>query len=384
MDVPRNTGGGVVKTQNVVAFRVDASLQIGSGHVMRCLTLANALREQGFTCFFVSREHQGNLNAEILRRGFEVRALPLCSTQERSAPASQTSEPAHAAWLGCEWEMDAEQTKAALGGAKPDWLVVDHYALDQRWERRLRERSPRIMVIDDLADRIHDCDVLLDQNLGRKAGDYDDLVPESCKRLIGPRYALLRPEFAALRGYSLRRRKKPALQNLLITMGGIDQPNATGVVLDALKDCPLPLDCRISVVLGKHAPWRAKVERQAANMPWVTEVAVAVDDMAQRMMQSDLVIGAAGSTAWERCVLGVPTLLLVLAPNQAQGARALHEAGAACSLGTVHDVEGTLRPVIQVLVQSDTLRRMAMVAAEICDGYGAYRVVDVMRLPLYE
>lgn len=302
-----------------IAFRVDASLQMGSGHAMRCLTLAEVLKGRGATCVFISREHPGHLNAVIRRRGFEVLALPAGADSRDPISLSPVGGPAHAHWLGCDWAVDAEQTKGAMGKDMVDWLVVDHYALDHRWERLLRDRCHQIMVIDDLADRVHDCDLLLDQNLGREVRDYDTLVPEQCVRLIGPRYALLRPDFAALRDHSLRRRAQPELRQLLITMGGVDQTNATGAALAALKDCLLPAGCRITVVLGGQAPWRAEVERLAACMPWPTEVAVAVDDMAQRMAESDLVIGAAGSTAWERCALGIPTLLVVLAPNQAQG-----------------------------------------------------------------
>lgn len=361
-----------------VVFRVDASLEIGSGHVMRCLTLADALRQRGATCVFVSRSHPGHLNAVIHQRGFDVLALPVDSNSGSPAVASPHSAPIHADWLGSDWLTDAAQTLEAIGGVTADWLVVDHYALDRRWEQRLRERCRRIMVIDDLADRVHDCDLLLDQNLGRNARDYDGLVPEHCARLIGPRYALLRPEFAALRDGSLQRRQQPALRRLLITMGGVDQANATGAVLQALKACPLPADCRITVVLGSHAPWRAEVERLAAEMPWPTEVAVAVDDMARRMAESDLVVGAAGGTAWERCTLGIPALLVALAPNQAPGAHALSDAGAARLLGDVHDVATNLKQAIAAMKQSDALADMSAAAAGVCDGHGAGRVIEAM------
>lgn len=360
-----------------VVFRVDASLEIGSGHVMRCLTLADALRQRGATCVFVSRSHPGHLNAVIHQRGFDVLALPVDSNSGSPAVASPHSAPIHADWLGSDWLTDAAQTLEAIGGVTADWLVVDHYALDRRWEQRLRERCRRIMVIDDLADRVHDCDLLLDQNLGREVYDYDSLVPDQCIRLIGPQYALLRPEFAKLRDYSLRRRQRSKLRQVLVTMGGVDQANVTGATLEALRSCQLPADSRITVVLGSQAPWRAEVERLASSMPWLTDVAVAVDDMAWRMAESDLVIGAAGSTAWERCCLGVPTLMVVLADNQREAAAHLEELGAAKVIDCRRQYAEALRSAVKRAIDDPTwLAAMSTQALSVTDGSGASKVVE--------
>jgi len=150
-----------------IAFRTDASSQIGTGHAMRCLTLADALREQDAECQFVCREHEGHLMGYIRSRGHDTHALP------RTRPSSSfESDLAHASWLGVDWQTDAAQTRQALGNAALDWLIVDHYALDRPWESALRSSCKRIMVIDDLADRQHDCDLLLDQNYGSSAERY--------------------------------------------------------------------------------------------------------------------------------------------------------------------------------------------------------------------
>src|SRR5690606_16519294 len=281
-----------------VVFRADASLEIGSGHVMRCLTLAEALKAIGAECHFVCREHPGHLNDHIRQRGFPVTSLPVTDYNPVGDPV-----PVHAPWLGCDWQTDSQQTSDILASIHPDWLVVDHYALDYRWEASLKNFYSRLLVIDDLADRHHDCDLLLDQNLGREAQDYFGLVPDNCALLIGPQYALLRPEFSELRDYSLSRRTQPALRQLLITMGGIDKDNVTGKVLTALQSSPLPEDCKILVILGATAPWLDQVRSLAEQMPWHTEVRVNVGNMAQCMADSDLAIGAAGSTSWERCCL---------------------------------------------------------------------------------
>lgn len=359
-----------------IAFRVDASLQIGTGHVMRCLTLADALKAQGADCHFISREHPGHLLEVIDQRGYKVHRL--------AAPVShakKAQEPAHAAWLGSTWQTDAADTAAILADLQPDWLVVDNYALDQRWEEALAPHYRQLLVIDDLADRAHNCDLLLDQNLGRQPAHYSQWVPAHCRVLTGPHYALLRPEFAALRAYSLQRRQaQPALRQLLITMGGVDQPNATGQVLQALKTCALPADCRITVVMGLTAPWLQNVQELAAQMLWQTDVVVNVSDMAQRMADSDLAIGAAGSTSWERCCLGLPTLLVVLADNQQASAQALEVAQAARLIGVVSDIAKQLPLAVLELVDSDSQNRMSLAASAITEGQGVEKILKAMGL----
>ena len=364
-----------------VAFRADASLDIGIGHVMRCLTLAEALHARGATCHFICREHPGHLLDNIRKRGFTAYALPLCEPDELSQDATETSQPAHAHWLGCDWQTDARRTGEILSTLKPDWMVVDHYALDTRWEETLKVHYKKLLVIDDLADRSHACDLLLDQNLGRAAVDYANLVPEHCTVLTGPRFALLRPEFAALREYSLQRRESPALKHLLITMGGVDQPNATGQVLEALKTCPLPADCKITVVMGSKAPWLGQVREIAATMPWPTEVRHDISDMAQVMADSDLAIGAAGSTSWERCSLGLPALIVVLAENQWAGARALLTAGAALLVGEASAIRQQLMPALAPLLSDELLVNMSRCASNITNGQGSTRVVERMECP---
>ena len=358
-------------------FRTDASLDIGTGHVMRCLTLAGALREKGASCHFICRPHPGNLIDRIRGIGFDVTILPL---DEPGGPGAQEARPlpAHAAWLGGNWRSDAQRTVAAMQSLQPDWLVVDHYALDRHWEHEVRPSCKHLMVIDDLADRPHECDLLLDQTLGRGADDYAGLVPERCAVLAGSRYALLRPEFAALRDDSLRRREAGKLSALLIAMGGVDQSNATGRVLQALPRYGLPQDCRLTVLMGAHAPSLEEVRTQAADLPWPCEVKVDATNVAELISRSDLAIGAAGGSSWERCVLGVPTLLVVAARNQQDVARALERAGAARVLGDVESIEESL-PVALADVGPTVLSGMSRSAAAVCDGLGTERVAGILR-----
>lgn len=363
------------KKPALVIFRADASLRIGTGHVMRCLTLAEALKSAGAECLFICREHPGNLIDHIKNSGFDV--LPLSYRPNATRPS-----PEHLQWLGEDWNTDAAQTIEALGGVIPDWLIVDHYALEAQWEQALRPKCDRLMVIDDLADRTHDADLVLDQNLGREAAEYSGLVSENCCLLIGPAYALLRPEFADMREYSLQRRAKPALKTLLITMGGVDQDNVTGNVLAALKASELPPDLQINVVMGPHAPWLGEVQRRATEMPWQTTVLVGINNMAQVMADSDLAIGAAGSTSWERCCLGLPSVVVVLAENQLPTAVALAAIGGAEVVKEPKNIDDGLPVVLRNMTQNNLagLRKLSEISRCITDGSGAQNVLRQLKL----
>jgi UDP-2,4-diacetamido-2,4,6-trideoxy-beta-L-altropyranose hydrolase len=356
----------------MVAFRVDASLQMGTGHVMRCLTLADALTERGAECHFICRAHPGHLIDLVQSKGYAAYSLRC----ESSKPAIEDGL-AHAAWLGASQQQDAQACFPILQAIQPDWLVVDHYALDSRWELELKPHYRQLMVIDDLADRFHQCDLLLDQTFGRDAADYRRWVPAKCTLLCGSQYALLRPEFATLRDYSLQRRANPQLHQLLITMGGVDKNNATGEVLKALRVCPLPADCQITVVMGSTAPWLSEVTNQAQSMPWPTRVRVGVSDMAQLMADCDLAIGAAGATSWERCCLGLPTVMLVLADNQRQVAQGLEKAGAALLIEGTHCIAERLHNYLSALADGlAALQTLSLAAASIVKGHGTNSVIQ--------
>jgi UDP-2,4-diacetamido-2,4,6-trideoxy-beta-L-altropyranose hydrolase len=358
-----------------VVFRVDAAIHIGIGHVMRCLTLANALQDRGIERQFICRELQGHMGEKISAEGHNLDLLAP-PTQPIVQQSDLVQTPPHAAWLGENWEIDLEQTRAVLGADQFDWLVVDHYALDARWERGMRDLARQIMVIDDLADRPHDCDVVLDQTFGRRSEAYGMLVPANCECLTGAQYALLRPEFARLRPYSLKRRENAKLEHVFISLGGGDQHNVTGKVLEALKGCPLSKICRVTVVMGTEAPWLEVVQKQALEMPWPTEVKVNVLDMAQLMADSDLAIGAAGSTSWERCCLGLPTLMVAVAANQQHIAEVLAAEKAVLFLGEISRLASSLRAAFEEFNLSLVrLSALSQRARDIADGQGVETVM---------
>lgn len=355
----------------LVVFRADASVQIGTGHVMRCLTLAEQLRQHGHQCQFICRDHPGHLGELIEGKGFELHLLA------GTAPALANSadiDNSYAQWLGVTWQQDARQTLEVLSSLAADWLVVDHYALDARWEKGVAAAVGQIMVIDDLADRNHDCAVLLDQNLGSKAAAYDGKVPDDCIRLIGPQYTLLRPEFARLREGSLERRRHPQLKRILISLGGVDRTNVTGEVLRALSETSLPSDTELDIIMGAAAPYLDEIRDQALHSRFRATVSVSVSDMAERMCRADLSIGAAGSSSWERCCLGLPAILVVLADNQVRGAMALEAAGAVI----VIDGPEMINVALDRIRTTETLQRMSHSAAEVSNGGGAVKVVAAL------
>ena len=359
-----------------VFFRTDASLQIGIGHVMRCLTLADTLSARGVNCKFICRDHPGNIIEQIRQRGFQVEVL--LSEQLVAQSTLNQKHIDYAAWLGVSWQLDAEQTKNKLGKEKIDWLIVDHYAIDARWESTLKPNCHWLMTIDDLANRPHDCDVLLDQNLGRNAEDYLSYLPKSCKLLLGPQYALLRPQFAEVRSYSLQRRIRPQLKSLLITMGGTDYFNSTGAILKALGVVEFSAHLHITVAMGPNAPWIDNVRQLAKSLPLDIEVLVNVEGMAQLMASSDLVIAAAGSTSWELCCLGIPTVLVQLADNQREVAAALASAGAVKLVTAFDNIQIDVPKALIEMFDPEVLVRFGQTAQTITDGLGVIRVTECL------
>lgn len=354
-----------------IAIRMDASVAIGSGHAMRCLTLGGALKSRGASVMFLSRSLPGNLNRLIHAKGFKMIALP--SSDSRCAPTDDGED-----YRGFDAVGDAEACAVALNGHDTDWLVVDHYGIDAHWEHHLRCHTRNIMVIDDLADRSHDCELLLDQNISRTgAARYDGLLPPACSRLVGPRYALLREEFRRSR---LRRQRSGTSSpyRVFVFFGGADACNITGRALRALNR-PEFSNLEIDVVVGSSNPHLAAVRGEAARNPAVT-LHVDVDDMAACMIGSDFALGAGGVATWERCCIGLPTLVVTVASNQRPAIAELHQRGAVEWLGDEGDIEerDIRRAIRDVLSDPASLREMRRRARAVVDGRGTARVVDFL------
>jgi UDP-2,4-diacetamido-2,4,6-trideoxy-beta-L-altropyranose hydrolase/UDP-4-amino-4,6-dideoxy-N-acetyl-beta-L-altrosamine N-acetyltransferase len=347
-----------------VVFRVDASLKMGTGHMMRCLTLAQVLKDNGAKVEFICRNHKGNLIDKINSSGFIVHELEVFE--------EVNTKLAHSHWLGVTQQQDADDCIDVLKNKQIDWLVVDHYAIDEQWQKRLKSYYKKLMVIDDLADRKHQCNVLLDQTFGRKQEHYSTLTPKSCELLLGSQYALLRTEFSKWRPYSLNRRTKSGFKRLLINMGGVDANNVTENILDELKICNLPNDICITVVMGSLAPYLESIRSKAITLPYKTEVKVNIDNMAEIMANSDIAIGAAGSTTWERCCLGLPTIQFVIAKNQQFLAEILSQNNAIKLVKEIKEIPYLLES------SSEWMTSVSNTALEVCDGMGSYKVFNKM------
>jgi UDP-2,4-diacetamido-2,4,6-trideoxy-beta-L-altropyranose hydrolase len=331
-----------------VAIRADGSVEIGTGHVMRCLAIGSRLIEQGADVRFLCVQMLGHLVDRIVASGMEVRFL---------APADAL-------------ELSAVQ-RAVADWVTIDLLVVDHYGLDKTWETGVRSVAKRVMVIDD-SGRSHDCHMLLDQNYPNPIHDlYLHRIPAGCELLLGPQYALLRPEFAALRAASLSR-SRTNFSRLLIFMGGGDPGNETTKVLHGIGGAVLAWET-VDVVIGAGNPHLREVQSACVRLPNAT-LHIQTSRMAELMSVADCAICAAGSTTWERCALGLPALVTILAANQAPVAEAVAAAGGHQLLGW-HD-QLTPEDYADALLKldADKLCRMSQVAAGICDGRGAERV----------
>lgn len=356
-----------------VAIRADASVDIGSGHVMRCLALAGELQRSGAKVTMVSRAHPGFLTGPVAAAGCRLILLP----SSNISPVAASSK--YASWLGVSQADDALQTfdaLAALGGC--DLLMVDHYGLDVRWEAALRPQTKRLMVIDDLADRSHDADLLLDQNLHAEMEKrYADFVPSGCKRLLGPSYALLRLEFAEAR-LNLRQRDG-SIRRIFVFFGGSDVTNETCKAMEALGALDLQ-DIEVDVVIGSANPHHDAVADLCAEMPGV-QLHRQVTHMARLMAAADLALGAGGSTTWERCAMGLPALVVSVAENQVAIANGVDEAGAHRHLGLFSDVSaGQLAAAIdEVRHAPAALRKMSQSALALVDARGCERVAMVLK-----
>jgi UDP-2,4-diacetamido-2,4,6-trideoxy-beta-L-altropyranose hydrolase len=328
---------------------------------MRCLTLAQQLSQMGETVQFICRMLPGNLIDTIESTGFPVHRLQN---------------------LIVDQQQDADQTIAAITTAlkeKINWLIVDHYELDESWEIALRPYVKKIMVIDDLANRRHNCDLLLDQTFNRDAQDYISLVAKTCQLLLGSDYALLRSEFSRKRQQAQQKRQRTfAIKKVLISFGAADPENITGLLLQELMK-QQPLNLQFDVIIGSHMKYYAQLCAQ--HYPDYIQIHKNVENMSDYMLDADIAVGAAGSTAWERCCLGLPTLLIVIADNQEKIARELNNRGAAKSLGKVTNLN--MKAVIKILEQGahqpDIFTRMSQSAMQICDGYGVKRVAAALQ-----
>ncbi len=331
---------------------------------MRCLALGQALHAQSAEVLFICREYPGHLCSLIEQRGFPVKRL-LASPGDRQP----------------DWQADAAETRSAINGSrnrKADWLVVDNYFFDWRWEGAIRTATGRLLAIDDLSDRRHDCDLLLDQNLVADMRErYRNLVPDACLQLIGPKYALLQPEYASLR--TRLKLREGVIRRVLIFLGAVDSANVTARVIDAFISLERP-DIQVDVVLGASNRQSDSIRLKAEGHtnikvhPWLAS-------LAPLMAEADLAIGAGGATHWERMCLGLPCLVVTLSHNQRAISKELDRLGYIRLLG--HHDEVTCGPIAQALeelIEQPLSEQWSQRCMALLDGRGANIVATAMTL----
>ncbi|WP_163537022.1 UDP-2,4-diacetamido-2,4,6-trideoxy-beta-L-altropyranose hydrolase [Gracilibacillus sp. YIM 98692] len=323
-----------------IFIRTDASVEIGAGHVMRCLVLAEDLRKRNVNVSFVCRNFPGHLFDFIEEKGFAVFRLP--------APENETSPDNHLDWVEGNWKTDVHQTIELLRTqSNIDWFIIDHYAIDEKWENTIRPFVNKIMVIDDLANRYHDCDLLLDQNLYRNMEErYIKLIPKHATALLGIKYLLLRQEFRDLKDIKER---SGIVKRILVSFGGSDPTNETMKTLKTLDTVNRP-DITVDVVVGFSNQNYSSIKQFCDKKSYII-LHCQINYLAELMAKADLAIGAGGSTTWERCYVGLPTMTIETAENQSEILSYLSELGVVCHLGyskvvTEEDIANNLQNAI--------------------------------------
>jgi UDP-2,4-diacetamido-2,4,6-trideoxy-beta-L-altropyranose hydrolase len=342
----------------IFAFRVDASNVIGTGHVVRCLTLAEELRRKGGRCLFICRRQSGDLIEYIQNQGFETHAI-IHPNESSNKNMFQIS-------------FDAQSTQRIIENFDIDWMIIDHYEIDIYWENLIRSLCRNIMIIDDLANRRHDCDILLDQNLRSNAVDrYRSLLPDKCLLIQGPEHVILRPDFDAPSG----RCRDGILHHVLVYFGGNDHTNQAFHALLALQNFS---ELTADIVLGSNHPYKVQLQDLSNEKLIVHEMV----NMADAMKRADLALGVCGIAAWERCAMGLPALVCISADNQIEDAESLHALGAVENLGSCTEVGSSrwTKALANAITSPDRMIRMGNAAMSIVEGHVKNRQLLINRL----
>jgi len=297
-----------------VAFRVDAGTAMGGGHLSRCLTIANELIKHSVTqCYFLLKSHEGNFAPMIKKNGFEVHILPLEYTPDYNFGD-------YSQWVGGSVVNDANGSLLYMkekGFKDKDWLIVDHYGLDSVFEKLISKSGFNVGVIDDLANRTHNCKFLIDQTCGRQKIEYIGLVNRDAIIMAGQSYCMLRPEFLTARVKAVKKRSHFAsIKNILLNFGSTDPTNITSKIIDVLSHIDFKFEVDIVVVVGSNTPYLTLIRKLIADYSGNISLIVDANNMSELIYHADLAIGAAGATSWERCALGLPTIIIKTADNQ--------------------------------------------------------------------
>ncbi len=341
-----------------IVFRADASQDEGGGHLIRSLVIAKELANRGHDCKIITQEGGIDLipggNISFIKQNLAFKQIKKNEFDKPQALFDQLEQNWH-----------------------PDLCFIDSYRLKKDYQTQIRRLNSKLVVLDDMPWREHDTDILIDPTLNREGDEYKNLVPGHTKLLCGVKYAPLRSEFFKAR------QKKPDLivrietrKHILVSLGLTDPDNITSVVLKGLLKVQKDVD--VTVLISPQSPFEQEIESLVSQFKFNAQILHSQSDMAGLLSRCDLVIGAGGSSSWERCCLGVPALQLILADNQKDVTESLEKTGAIQSLGFLRDFspEIVTKSVDSILVDDQNLKAMSEAALKVCDGLGAVRIAD--------
>lgn len=354
-----------------VLFRADASAEIGTGHVMRCLALAGAVKALGEDCVFVCREIPRLLAERITGDGHGLQFL-IPTDGDNKAKAAEVP---YAHWLKAPWREDAVETSEVADEVGASWIVVDHYGLDADWEQAVSANGRNVAAMDDLADRRHAAALVSDPSLVEEPHDrYKNLTSPGCQLLLGPRYAALRGEFESAPPRLHPTSKEP--MRFLIAFGGVDAAGMTRVAIEALAGI-VDVGDHVHVVVGAAHAGRAAIAGRCTELGWTCHVNSS--RMGQLMAATDLAIGAGGSMVWERMAMGLPTISVIVADNQREQVNVAARLNLLVAMEQAEASVDALRAAVQSLRADSALReQMAASCRRRVDGKGAARIARRM------
>lgn len=358
-------------SQNTFFFRVDASPVIGTGHVVRCLNLARQLTRKGAEAVFLSRGLPENFRRQVEQIGCAVMEL---TQYEDLLPQNPFS---YETWLGCSQIEDAKECEALIGKQKEIIVIVDHYGVNEEWLGIAKRVFKKLVVLDDLAERRLDVDLVINQNLGWTARDYTHLVGQETKLLLGPEYALLAENYSTARKKLKRSFKSEAPLRVLVSLGGADIKNVTGKVARVLEEIQRNHDFLVTIVVGSMNPNSNDLHEICQRSNGKIVLIQGANNLTDAYASHDIAVGAVGGSSWERCCLGLPTIFVPIAENQKSAAKMLKKVGAGFLLDCLdNNFEHELTKALKQMSDKETRSAMSKQAMRICDGLGVTRVAD--------
>ena len=351
-----------------IAVRVDASCKIGLGHIVRCLSLAEELRSLGAKVLFVARSLDVDMGRIVSAQKFPICILPAAEAESGSSPTGRIRGEEN----DRRWQIDADETVDVLASFGPDWIIVDHYSLDDRWHSSVARRmKAQIAAIDDLADRNLNVDVLVDHNICVNHRErYAGFVADRTRVLGGPRFALLGTAFRGSVAY----RFNDSVRSIGIFMGGTDADDFSSVAVRACREIA-GFKGPIEVATTRYNPNLLNLRRMAMIWP-LTRIIEDLPDLADFFSRHDMQVGAGGGATWERAAVGAPSLLLIAAENQRESVYALAALGAVASLEKNRQcsVSNVGEAIGRLIANSAFRRKLSDSSKILVDGFGTRRV----------